>query len=180
MRKELSQARLDELHDRGASNLAVGCVIAYEGQDSEKWTITDFSGYTDTEDDGVEHEFISVHINNGNGVNVEVEIEDVTRRLFCGEIKPIAPDWFLEEWKRDDAAKDDAEASERKQLKRTLAEIFKADIVVNIDPMFLPIILDNKPIRTYLIEVFNRRKPELRERFTQDKAVVVRVHPGMP
>lgn len=120
MQKELSQERIDELHDRGASDLSVGCVIDHY---NEQWTITGFSGHIE-DDDGVEHEFLNVHITNKGGVEYPVEIETIAQGLHRGDIKPISPEWFIEEWTRTDEPNDpDPAEIQRQQTKRALAEI---------------------------------------------------------
>lgn len=119
MQKELSQARIDELNARGASDLAVGCVIDHY---NEEWTITGFSGHVE-DDDGIEHEFLTVHISK-DGVELPVEIETLTTGLHKGDIKPISPAWFIEEWQyANEPDTPDPEEVERQQTKRILADI---------------------------------------------------------
>ena len=122
MRTELSQARIDELNAGADEAIAAGCVIGYS--DGEQWTISHLTGYLDELNSDCE--VITVHANNGNGVEVELDIENLRRGLFRGEIKPISPDWFIAEWQQGDPSEDTAakaEAEERKHTRKMLADI---------------------------------------------------------
>lgn len=126
MRIELDASRFDE----GVGDFDIGHIL-FDTQAQRQVEIVKFSGYTEIDAEGLEHETINVHFGGvAADVNGLIGFDDLERAVYRERtLEPIAPAWFVEEVNGEVEGKVNAEAealreaAERQQAKRVLADI---------------------------------------------------------
>ena len=116
MRIELDASRFDE----GVGDFDIGHIL-FDTQTQRQVEIVKFSGYTEIDDEGLEHETINVHLSGTNEeVNGLIDFETLQRAVFHKRtFEPIAPKWFVDEVKGVVEGKADAEAERLREGSRT-------------------------------------------------------------
>jgi len=117
MRIELSPERFDH----GVGDFDVGHIL-FDTQAQRQVEIVKFSGYSEIDAEGAEHETIYVHtLGADDDIGGVIEFEDLEQAVYRHQtIKPIAPDWFVDEVNGELNAKAETE-TEAKTLKEAKA-----------------------------------------------------------
>ena len=117
MRLELDATRFDH----GVGDFDIGHIL-FDTQAQRQVEIVKFSGYSEIDAEGAEHETIYVHtLGTDDDIGGVVEFEDLEQAVYRHRtIKPISPDWFVDEVSGEVDAKTEVEA-EAETLKEAAA-----------------------------------------------------------
>ena len=126
MRLELDATRFDE----GLGDFDIGHIL-FDTQTERQVEIVKFSGFSEIDDAGAEHETLYVHLcGTSDDIAGVIEFDDLDRAVFTHKtITPISPAWFVDEvnGNLEEAAEAEAEAKAKSEIrentKRLIAEI---------------------------------------------------------